>query len=163
MRGRSISHTKSVQNVSGDAVLRIVRDILFGLLFGKSVLLTPIPIDLIGTSEIPLTMPIEAVTSGASLQIDVSFQVEPDRNFLAVFEKAKKIFPPNTVKAELIRTAAKESLELSYVGPTASDTNVYLKLVAPNGVPTGLKFDRLRITTEKDIKAARVYWINFSK
>ena len=141
----------------------LFRDILFGLLFGKSVLLTPVPIDLVGTTELRLNPPIEAVTSGASLEIDVSSQVTPSRDFLGAFARVEKAFPLKTVKAELIRSAANEVTPLIYVGPTASDTNVYLKLRSLNEMPTGLKFDTLRITTENEIKSARVYWSNFSR
>jgi hypothetical protein len=134
------------------------------ILFSKTVLLTPVPIDLTGEVELVPTKPLTAITPGAALEIDVSSTISRRREIEGILEFDKRLageFPDGSIQAILTDTSAKEVL-LSFTGKHAyAGESVFLILNADGDVPTESEFTKVVIKTEREIHSVLVYWRNF--
>lgn len=133
------------------------------LFFSKTVLLTPDLINLHGRLELVPDRPIEAITSGASIQIDVSSMVAWDgkEDILIFRKKLSEHFPPGTITAQLIGKDNKE-VTLSYQGNHLfNKNNVMLSLYAGNGMPTDIEFTKVIIESNIKLLGIKVIWINY--
>ena len=133
------------------------------LFFGKAVLLTPVPIDLHGRVEMVPPEPIKAITSGASIEIDVSSKITWDgkENILDFRKRVAELFPSGTITASLVRPDSSE-LALVYEGfYSISKDDVRLSLYAPNGVPTGIEFTKVIVDSTIELNGIQIIWKNY--
>jgi len=132
------------------------------LFFSKTVLLTPDPINLHGRLELVPDKPIEAITSGASIQVDVSSTAawNGKEDILVFRKKLSDLFPPGAIKAKLVGKG--KEVTLSYQGNYQfNKDNVMLSLCADNGIPTGVEFTKVIIESSIDLNRIKVYWKNY--
>lgn len=142
-----------------------MKEFLLILFFANTILLTPAPINIFGEVEIQLENPIEAITSGASIQIDIT-DLSGLGKHLGIVEKRKWIalnFPENSIEAKLV-TSNSEEVILVYKGASLiNNRQVLLSLYAVVEMPTGVKFSKLAISSKINISGVKVYWRNFTK
>jgi hypothetical protein len=137
------------------------------LFFGGTVLITPMPVDVTDSwLEIHLKEPVEALNSGATLQVDVTSIVPPTKpdghdaiDRLAI---ATERFPNGCVEARLVTKEQREVM-LTNVSPSVSSTQTFLLLTNAAGMPTDLKFSNVFVRASCPISATHVYWHNFSE
>ena len=139
-----------------------MKELFLILLFSKTVLLTPVPIDLYGQLDLIPERPLEAITSGASIQIDVSSRISWDGEDIFDFrQKLSDIFPPGTIEAEL-KGSHDEKVILVYTGHTEfNDESVRLLLYAEPGVPLDVEFEKVSIKSSIRFEGVRIFWKNF--
>jgi hypothetical protein len=133
------------------------------LLFSKTVLLTPVPIDLYGKMEFNLENPIDAITSGASIQVDISsmFKIHDDENILQFRSRVKETIPPGSVVAILFDEKG-EKILLEYKGGNQfNGKSVMIILTNADGVPIDRKFKRVVISSKVNLEGINIYWKNF--
>ncbi len=138
--------------------------VFFLILFlGKSVLLTPTPVILENTLVLVPKEPISAVTSGASLEIDVSSIVMKSKEERTVEFRArvKKLFPPHTIKANLVQKNG-EKIPLIYAGYFSfNNKGTWLSLSSESGVPTGKEFITVEVISKIKIEDVTIHWRNY--
>jgi hypothetical protein len=131
------------------------------LLFGSTIVITPQGADL-GTSpsRIVLDEPIEAITAGAHIMIDITRFIK-STNVIDGLNEVDTIFPKGCVTATLISDSSKIVLDDSYGGWGGEDS-VRLNLSSQVGIPVDVKFIAVEITSCVDIKQAIVLWHKYS-
>lgn len=134
------------------------------LFFSKTILLTPVPVNISGEMVISPEKPLEAITPGASLEIDVSdFTGRIKMKELGMIE-VKKILkeriPEGSVSATL-HGAKGEKVLLNESGFSISNDGAKLTLFADQGIPTNVAFHRITITSNSELRGVKVYWKNF--
>ncbi len=132
------------------------------LLFSKTILLTPDPINLHGRLELVPDKSIRAITSGASVQIDVSSLINKDENegILAFRKRLLGMFPPKTISAKLLGEDA--GVVLQYDGGYSFNKDgVWLGLYAENGIPTDIEFKRVVIESSIKLNGIKILWKNY--
>lgn len=137
-----------------------MKEFFLMLFFAKSILLTPAGVDL--TSEwtrIPLKEPLEAITSGAAIYVDVSIQVDAGDSI----DKLDAIFPAGTVEARLVQRDGQEILLANSSAYTFEESKIYLSLDAADGVPTGKEFGELYVRSAKPLNEVSLVWRNHRK
>jgi hypothetical protein len=136
-------------------------DFILAFLLGHTSLLTPAPVDIRGSQEINLTKPISAVTDGATLQIDVSSVVSPKLGPFRVPASVLEAFPKGSITATLSQTHGSASVKMVYSGDVMLLSNEVRILLPPKtSIATRVKFDRITITTSKQLPAVKIYWNN---
>lgn len=133
------------------------------LFLGKSVLLTPTPVTLENTLILEPKEPISAVTSGASLEVDVSNIVKkPKEEQIFEFrQRGEKLFPPHIIKAYLVQENG-EKVVLSYTGGHLfNDESTRLSLYAKSGVPLDKEFIKVEVISKVKIEGVTVHWKNY--
>jgi hypothetical protein len=131
------------------------------LFLGKMLLITPQPVDLDGMVEFKLGEPLTAITAGATLEIDVSSMISKRREepIIDFRRRVDEAFPAGTVEATLFGENVR--VEMPYTGNYAySDAGVTLLLQSKDGVPTGVEFSRLTITSQSTLRSIAVRWRN---
>jgi hypothetical protein len=132
------------------------------LIFGGSTLLTPDPVDI--NTEILAIKPessIEAITNGASLNIDVSQYILSEK-MTDGFKEIKDKFPQGCITATLISEHG-EKVVLNKSSGRWGGTKKMVNLHAENGVPTDIEFNKIELLSCKEIKNTKVTWYNYSK
>ena len=135
------------------------------LLFAKTLLLTPEPIDLFGDVELRPLKPLTAITAGADIEIDVSsmFTKPKEEDVVDFRRRLAETFPTGTIEAKLFGEGGQVEI-LSFDGNSAfSDHAVILLLGAKNGVPTDVKFERVLITSRVKLHSVNVSWKNYKE
>ena len=81
-----------------------IGDLFRILFFAKTTLLTPNPVDIHGRLDLNLPEPLEAITSGAELEIDVTSIISMSRgeDILAVRKKIVDKFSNSSIQAHLL-------------------------------------------------------------
>jgi len=132
------------------------------ILFGGSTLLTPNPID-IGHEPIQIAFekPLKVITKGASINIDVSPYITAN-NVFDGFKEIESSFPEGCVIAVLESVDGKK-IVLSKSSARWGGDNKMLNLKSNIGVPTGVKFVGIQISSCKAISDTNVTWYNYSK
>ncbi|MFL0807361.1 MAG: hypothetical protein K6L60_08750 [Oceanobacter sp.] len=132
------------------------------ILFGGSTVLTPTPVDI--RSEpilIEFEKPIDAITKGASINIDVtpyiSSQIASDG-----FKEIDSTFPSGCVKA-IVKSKKDERITLSKSSGRWGGKKKMLNLRSESGVPTGVKFVTMQLISCKEINNTVITWYNYSK
>jgi hypothetical protein len=136
----------------------------FKILFlGGTTLLTPHPIDL-GEAWVRIDPKesLAAVTSGASLFVDITALIPPPTNLLDRMATADRLFPKGCIRARL-NTNAGEEITLLNAGSAVSNSNTYIIVAAESGVPTDLKFRTVSISATCPMKGVVVSWKNYSE
>lgn len=132
------------------------------LFFAKTVLLTPVPIDLYGDLDMRLRTPLTAITSGASIEVSVSSMIliREKEGILEFRRRVKSAFPPGAIEAKLIGNDGRE-VKLRYEGHFAfSHDAVELALTANSGVPENVEFERVVVTSHIKLESVLVSWKN---
>ena len=124
-----------------------MKDFLLALFLSKIIALTPQPVDILGTLEIRPTEPIEAITSGASIEIEVSHLLGEKRGIDETNRELEALFPAGTIEAEL-HSVGHQPVTLRYEGKYAWSGNTKsLILSGASGVPTGVEFSKVVVTS----------------
>ena len=140
-----------------------VKEFLLILLFSKMVLLTPDPVDLYGEKEVYPKDPLTAITSGASVEVDVTdFMGGIGIKETGIVESRKLLeekIPEDSVKGILYGSGG-EKIYLNDTGYALSNNAARLTLSASSGVPTNIEFNKVVITSRINLKGVKVYWKN---
>ena len=134
------------------------------LFFSKTVLLTPVPVNISGEMVIRPEKPLEAITSGASLEIDVSdftgrMKIK-ETGILEVKQILKEKIPQGSVTATLHGSKG-EKVALNESGFSIANDGARLSLYADSGIPTNVAFNKITITSSTELRGVKVYWKNF--
>jgi len=133
------------------------------LLFGSFVALTERPIDLVaGVNDVPLRVPISAVTHGASIFVDITSMIPKDE---VTIELSRRWVEKN-VSAGCLQAV----LQADNTGPVALEFKgsssfepgkVFLILASAGAVPVRKDFRRLSLTSCVPLSQVMVYWRNY--
>lgn len=141
-----------------------MKELFLILFFSKTVLLTPVPVNISGEVVIRPEKPLEAITSGASLDIDViDFIGRIKINEAGIFEIReiiKKKIPEGSVTATLHGSQG-EKILLNKSGISKAKDVARLSLYADSGIPTNMAFNKITITSSTELRGVQVYWKNF--
>ncbi|MEW8300238.1 MAG: hypothetical protein AB2712_15485 [Candidatus Thiodiazotropha sp.] len=131
------------------------------ILLGGSTIITPNPID-IGQEPILIKFeePISAITSGASINIDITPYIS-SVNISDGLKEIVNIFPSGCVVANL-NSRKGEVVTLSRSTGSWNGEQKMLNLSSEIGVPTGVKYISMQLSSCKEIKNAVVTWYNYS-
>ena len=133
------------------------------LFFARMVLLTPEPVDLHGQLVLTPAKSLEAITPGASIQIDVSSLIKwgEKEDILAFRKRLEGRFPSGGIGARLIGRDSQEVV-LRYEGNHQfNESSVMLSLYADEGVPTNIEFTKVILESDVELKGVRVFWKNY--
>lgn len=140
-------------------------EFIFILLFGKTFLLTNVPVDIQDTFFISLERPISAITSGANIQVDITsmLKYEPENGIADLSSKIEKLFPPHSIKATLFSRKGEEAILTNSKAFGFNDTRVLIPLYSDIGVPKDIEFIKVQISSEKILRGVKIYWKNHKK
>lgn len=130
------------------------------LFYGKVILLTPNPVNVENQLDVMLDEPIVAVTSGASVQIDVSSMIEVT-NVIETRQAVSSRFPDECLSGAL--HGANIEVALQDMGTAISSDSVQLILSSDSGVPIGTEFSRIVIFSCVNMTNVEIYWRNYKK
>lgn len=141
-----------------------MKELFLILFFSKTVLLTPVPVNISGEVVIRPEKSLEAITSGASLDIDVSDFIGQmkikEAGIFEVEEIIKKRIPEGSVTATLHGSQGEEVV-LNKSGISKAKDVARLSLYADSGIPTNVAFNKITITSDTELRGVKVYWKNF--
>lgn len=109
--------------------------------------------------------PIEAITPGASIKVDVSkiIQWDDSNDILEFRRRVIEMFPQETMRAELVKHN-KSVVMLEYHGAHEfTGDRVLLTLDSKDGVPTGVEFEYVVFRSDIVLHDVRIYWKNYQK
>jgi len=137
-----------------------MKEFFLMLFFAKSILLTPVGVDLEHVwLQIPLDEPLEAITSGAAIYVDVTKHVDADISI----DELDATFPAGTIKVRLVQNAGQEVLLDNNSAYTFEEDKVFLNLDAADGVPTDKEFIEMYIQSAKRLSGVSLVWMNHKK
>jgi len=137
-----------------------MKEFFLMLFFAKSILLTPGGVDLTNEwTQIPLKEPLEAITGGAAIYVDVTKHLDAD----ASIDKLDAKFPAGTVKARLVQKDGQETLLGNSSAYSFEEGKVSLSLDAADGVPTDKEFTELYVRSAKPLSGVFLVWMNHRK
>ena len=137
-----------------------MKEFFLMLFFAKSVLLTLGGADINNEwMQVPLEEPLEAITSGASIYVDVTKYVDAD----ASINKLDATFPAGTVRVRLVQKDGQETLLRNSSAYSFEEDKVYLILYAADGVPTGKEYTELYVRSTKPLSGVSLVWRNHRK
>lgn len=141
-----------------------MKEFLLILFFSKMVLLTPDSVDLYGEKDIYPKVPLTAITSGASIEVDVTDFVGGIEIKKVGIVEARKLLeekiPEGSVKCVLYSSAG-DRIYLNDTGYSLSNNAARLTLSASSGVPPNIEFNKVIITSRINLKGVKVYWKNY--
>lgn len=140
-------------------------NLLWILLFGSIAPIVETPVDLIaGANEIPLQKPISAVTSDATLQVDISALIPRDELTLDLSRKwVEKNIEPGCLKAAL-KGQGGASVGLDFIDASSFEPGkTFLILSNQADIPVFEEFGSLTLTSCKPLKRVALYWKNYQK
>lgn len=109
--------------------------------------------------------PLEAITSGAVLLVDVSMMLDAseDESRVSLMRKASSEFHSDSIWATL-HFSDGEDLTIFYRGgvSVAAENRVYLLLGDGKNMPTGKEFSKVDICAKNTIDEVDVYWRNYT-
>ena len=134
------------------------------LLFSKTVLLTAAPVDIFGEKVLVPEEPLNAITQGASIQVDISDYIAPSNlEGVDLAENQKllnELIPHGSMKAVLFDSEGNQ-IQLDHIGFSWSPDDTRVILTSASGIPTNLDFNKVLIVCQIDLKGVRVYWKNY--
>lgn len=137
-----------------------MREFLLTLLLGKTIILTPSPVELTGDwLEIRLDAPLEAVTSGANIGVDVYEVTEGERDI----ERLDELFPPGVIVAKMISKEGDEIVLTNVSAYSFGENSTWILLVGKKPVPTRIEFVTVFLRSEVEIEKVKVIWRNYRK
>lgn len=133
------------------------------LIFSKTVLLTTNPVAFVGEYEIHPEQPVTAITSGASLQIDLSDHASGisirEKGILEARKLLRELVPEGGVEAMLY--GEENSVLLDDTNFSLSNDGATLILSSKEGVPVDVEFQTIRISSRIELRNIEIYWKNF--
>jgi len=140
----------------------------FKILFlAKAVLLTPEPIVIDEKLLLTLDDSVSAITTGASLRIDVSNMFEEigiqKRGYIESLEILNDYFPQDSVTTDLLSEEKDVVVNLDVISFALTNDGATIDLSSSVGVPVGVEFDSIRIVTKVRLNDVMITWKNFSK
>jgi len=141
-----------------------MKTFLLILFFSKTVPLTTEPVTITGEVELLQDEPISAITSGASIKIDIT-KMLPDANikssgFIEAQRLIEERIPFRSTRARLISKDGSEIL-LSDYGISLSNDSAWYSLSSRTGVPTDLEFTKVIIESSVELTDVTIYWRNY--
>ena len=134
------------------------------LFYSKVVLLTPAPVDVLGQMEIAPAEPLEAITRGANIQIDVSSYTGglslKNTGIVELRQAVRNKIPEGSVTATLY-SAQGHKIELHDSGISLGPEDARLIFHAASGVPTDVASNRVVIASRVGLKGVKVFWQNY--
>lgn len=140
-------------------------DFLRIIFFAKTILLTPNPVDIHGKLQMNPPAPLEAITSGAELEIDVTSMISMSRgeDVLSVRKKIADKFSNAPIEAHLIGDNGVD-VTMRFAGySTISNSEARLVLAASPGVPADVKFKTVVVSSGTELNSVSVYWRNYKE
>lgn len=115
-----------------------------------------------GTHKIDLSEPISAISSGASLRLDITGMVPGEHRSLPASRKwIEQTFPADAIRATLESSDGRK-VDLSFEGSSSWEPgSIQLILSASAGVPKGVEFSSVVLSTEMDLKQVTLTWANY--
>ena len=115
--------------------------------------------------ELTLSNPVSAITSGASVQLDVSSQIQWDdtKHIDEVRKQLQKYFPKKSIKAKLVASDGEEMLLVYDGNSLISRDAILLSLYSENEIPIGKGFVKIKIYSGRKIEDVLIYWKNYMK
>lgn len=139
---------------------------LWILLFGSFLSLSDQPMNFsAGTHGVPLKRPLSAITSGASLYVDVTSMVPTGEMTIDESRRwVERNVEPGCLKATLQADGA-TTVPLEFRGGISfAPDSLYLILSGPDlAVPVRQDFKRLTVTSCIPLRQVRLYWANYRK
>lgn len=135
------------------------------LFFAKSVMLSDAPMDLLGEADLSPDEPVSAITSGAHLRLDLTEQVKGRVDLsdsAGVLAYVERIFPKGTVSGRLVSADGRE-FPLDRSSAATDGESVELLLSAKGGLPTGVDFTTVTVTSIIPLYRVTVTWQNHAK
>lgn len=133
------------------------------LVFSKTVLLTPNSVTFVGDYEIQPREPVTAITTGASLQIDISSLSSgisvSERGIIEARESLRDLIPEGSVKAVLY--GEEESVLLNDAHFLLSNNGAMIVLSASTGVPVNVEFREIKVSSKLELRNVEIYWKNY--
>lgn len=149
-----------------------MKEFLLILLLGRSILLTPEPVNISNQwIVIPIDNSITAINSGATLNVQLSVNGQLVTEIKKVdnhFKKLKELLPDETIEAVLSDKDGNQ-VKFTNTGFSISDStfirddSVWITMKKLTGVVLNQKFSQLKIRSSIDIEKARIFWKNYSK
>ena len=138
---------------------------VLSLFLGKSVLLTPMPIDINGSFEIDVKNSLNVVSTGPYISIDVTSmllpQIKPGVDLLSFEKIFKAKFPENSIEVSLFEKNG-ELTKLTNISFAQSNENNWLILSKNGDISTNKKFVKVVVTSKVLLKGVLVKWTNYS-
>ena len=135
------------------------------LLFGKTVLLTEVPINISKNEAIILeTESFKAINNGAHILIDVSGMIENINNkkITELRNEVKNLFKDMNLSVELI--GKKSNVNLSFSGNTSiNGEKVFLILSPDQKYVDSVSWSSIKVLSSKNLTGVYVFWKNYSK
>ena len=133
------------------------------LFFGGSTVLTPNAIDVSEQwVELSPPEPLEAITPGATIQIQLKNLVSAESDVLSRMAAAERQYPDNCVRVRLVTLQGSE-VEIANLSTAASNDATFLVLSREGGIPTGDKFSRVMLQAMCELRGVVVSWRNYSE
>ena len=132
------------------------------LFLAKVIVLTPEPVTIEDQLSIDAQSPIKAITTGASIRIDISEQVRfniGNKDMFESYDFMKKNFPSGSVRVEL--HSKDQIVVLDRISYFSGKEKLGLNVSSKTGVPTDLEFTRIVINTSVSLKNTVVSWKNY--
>jgi hypothetical protein len=135
------------------------------LFLGKSVLLTPVPIDVNGSFEITVKKSLNVVSSEPYISIDVTSMLRPNVKpgvDLLAFEKVFKTkFPADSIEVLLFEKNG-EITKLTHISFAQDNEKNWLVLSKNGVISTNKKFVKVLISSKVVLKDISVTWTNYT-
>jgi len=135
-------------------------------LFSKTLLLTPNFIDINKGDKYLLKLKenIRAITTGATIQIDVSEMILTGGQKMGLLEARRAVsdmFSMASIDAVLI--SEKKKIILTYQGGIIVNNDSVRLVLCGSEDPTGLDFSDIVIKTDIKLERVKIYWKNYKK
>ena len=126
-------------------------------------LLTPAPVTLENVITFVPKEPLSAITTGASLEIDVSnILTKSQKEGIPEFrERVGKLFPANTLSASLVQENGEETSLLYSGSHLFNNKSTMLSLYSESGVPTDQKFVKVVVKSKIKLEGVTIRWKNY--
>lgn len=138
---------------------------VLSLFLGKSILLTPIPIDINGSFDIDIKNSLNVVSTRPYISIDITSmllpQIKPGVDLLSFEKIFKAKFPENSIEASLFEKNG-EITKLTNISFAQGNENNWLILSKNGDIATNKKFVKVVVTSKVPLKDVLIKWTNYS-
>jgi hypothetical protein len=136
------------------------------LLLAKAFLLTSHPIDIKPDSAVTFSKEISALNPGAAVHVDVSSMMP--RSAMVDISTTRQWVPSHiprgSLKATLYCPECNGNVHLTFNGHTSWDgKTMRVILDRKGGVPPGVKFTKVEVSSEVELRQVLVQWVNHGK
>lgn len=135
-------------------------------LLAKAILLSPSPVDMNADAVVTFSKEISALNSGAALHVDVSSMMP--RSAMVDISTARQWVPSHIPRGSLTATLycseCSGNVHLAFNGHTSWDgKSMHVILDRKGGVPPGVKFTKIEVSSEVELRQVLVQWVNQGK